>query len=59
MRGGEDLKQVENHPIEDVFGTEIWPGDVYWLFGKEVVSGYNLQKYLIEKLQIECFRAMD
>lgn len=51
------IKTVEDHPIEDVFGDEIWPGDVYWVFGKDVVNNINLKKYLIEKQNVECYQA--
>lgn len=53
------IKTVDDHPIEDVFGTEIWPGDLYWIFGNDVVNGLNLQRYLIEKQNVKCFRAQD
>lgn len=33
------MKQVADHPIEDVFGLEIYPGDMYWIFGDVVVNG--------------------
>lgn len=53
------MKQVTDHPIEDVFGLEIYPGDVYWVFGNDVVNDFNLKTYLIEKQQIQCYRAQD
>lgn len=53
------IKAVEDHPIEDVFGTEIFPGDMYWVFGNDVVNHINLQKYLIEKQNVQCYRATD
>lgn len=51
------MKTVEDHPVEDIFGDEIWTGDVYYVFGKEVVNASNLQRYLIENQQVECFQA--
>lgn len=53
------VKQVEDHPIEDVFGLEIYPGDVYYVFGKDIVNQPNLQRYLTEVQQVECYRAQD
>lgn len=51
------MTEIENHPIEDVFGLEIYPGDVYYKFGNDIVNENNLQRYLIEKQQVECYRA--
>lgn len=51
------MKTVEDHPIEDVFGLEIWPGDVYYVIEKDVVSQTNLQRYLVEVQGVECYRA--
>lgn len=56
---GEKIKNVEDHPIEDVFGLEIYPGDLYWKFGNDVVNDVNLKTYLIEKQQVECYRAQE
>lgn len=53
------VKQVSDHPIEDIFGTEIRAGDVYWVFKKDVVSFINLTRYLIEHQQVDCFKAAD
>jgi hypothetical protein len=53
------MKRVEDHPIEDVFGVEIYPGDVYWVFGKDVVNDINLKRFLLENQQVECFKAQD
>jgi hypothetical protein len=50
-------KEIEDHPIEDVYGLEIYPGDMYWIFGNDVVNDLNLKTYLIENQQISCFRA--
>lgn len=51
------MKEVEDHPIEDVFGDEICSGDVYFVFGNEVVLNQNIKRYLIEGHQVECFKA--
>lgn len=53
------IKKVDDHPIEDVFGTEIWPGDVYWIFGNDVVNDLNLKTYLIERQKVQCFHAQE
>lgn len=53
------MKVVANHPTEDVFGLEIWPGDTYFIFGKDVVHAMNVTRYLIEQEQVECYRAED
>jgi hypothetical protein len=53
------IKHVEDYPIEDVFGLEIWPGDLYWVFGNDVVNDSNLKTYLIEKHQVKCYRATE
>ncbi|MEK5107059.1 hypothetical protein MHI57_09805 [Cytobacillus sp. FSL K6-0129] len=52
------VKKVTDHPVEDAYGLEIQEGDVYWMFGKTVVSDLNLKTYLIEEHNMECFRAM-
>lgn len=61
MNRGDEVavKQVSDHPIEDIFGTEIRAGDVYWVFKKDVVSFINLTRYLIEHQQVDCFKAAD
>lgn len=51
------MRKVEDHPIEDIFGDEICQYDVYYVFGKDVVSESNLKRYLIESQQVECFQA--
>ncbi|WP_352524841.1 hypothetical protein [Heyndrickxia oleronia] len=53
------VKQVEDHPIDDVFGLEIYPGDMYWVFGNDIVSDLHLKRYLIEKQQVICYRAVE
>ena len=52
------IKSVEDHPIEDVFGLEITAGDRYWVFGTEVVNDLNLERYLMEKQQVNCYLAI-
>lgn len=44
------MTQVErDHPIEDVMGVEILPGDVYYIISKtEVVLEQNLAAYFAE-----------
>ncbi|NYV67250.1 hypothetical protein HYI36_18425 [Bacillus sp. Gen3] len=53
------VKQAEDHPIDDVFGLEIYPGDMYWVFGNDIVSDLHLKRYLIEKQQVICYRAVE
>ncbi|MCJ7839953.1 hypothetical protein MUB24_03300 [Lederbergia sp. NSJ-179] len=52
------VKHVEDHPIEDVFGSEILPGDLYWVFGDVVVSDLYLKTYLVEKQNVQCYRVI-
>ncbi|MDO6448120.1 hypothetical protein [Oceanobacillus profundus] len=52
-------KEIEDNPIEDTYGLEIYPGDVYWIFGNDVVNDINLKTYLIENQQVQCYRAQD
>lgn len=52
-------QEVEDHPIEDVFGLEIYPGDTYWVFGNDVVNDLNLNRYLTEKQQVPCYKAIE
>lgn len=52
------LKKVEDHPMEDVFGLEIFEGDVYYVIGKDVVSEMNIKRYLIERQQVQCYEAV-
>lgn len=53
------LNEVADHPIEDVYGMEILPGDVYWVIGKDIVNDMSLATYLIEHLQVPCFKAQE
>ncbi len=52
------IKHVEDHPIEDIFGSEILPGDTYWIFNGVIVNDLNLRVYLLERQQVECFQVM-
>ncbi|MEW9166985.1 YqaI family protein [Bacillus pacificus] len=53
----ESIKEPD-HPIEDVYGCEIQQDDKYFVFGQDVVLKENLTDYLIEKQNVECFRAV-
>lgn len=53
----ESVKEPD-HPIEDVYGCEIKQDDKYFMFGQDVVLKENLTDYLIEKQNVECFRAV-
>ncbi|RHW37294.1 hypothetical protein D1B31_16125 [Neobacillus notoginsengisoli] len=52
------MEKDNDYPIEDTFGDEIQDGDVYFVFGKDVVTEGNLQRYLIERQQVPCYRAI-
>ncbi|MCG3786566.1 hypothetical protein LT338_01360 [Bacillus sp. UTDS19-33BHI26] len=54
----EEESKEPDHPIEDVFGCEIKQDDKYFMFGQDVVLKENLTEYLIEKQNVECFRAV-
>ncbi|EOO62745.1 hypothetical protein IKE_05611 [Bacillus cereus VD196] len=56
--GGKESTKEPDHPIEDVYGDEIMQGDVYYKFGDYIVLEYNLKPYLIERQNVECFRAV-
>lgn len=51
------LKTVEDYPIEDMYGTEIQKGDIYYIFGESVVLESNLDDYLTEHLKGEMLLA--
>ncbi|KAA0777649.1 hypothetical protein DN392_06510 [Bacillus sp. BB51/4] len=51
------MKEVTDHPIEDMFGDEILSGETYFVFGEHIVLEENLKSYLIEKQNVECFQA--
>lgn len=51
------LKTVEDYPIEDMYGTEIQKGDIYYIFGELVVLESNLDDYLMEHLKGEMILA--
>ncbi|WP_263701488.1 YqaI family protein [Bacillus thuringiensis] len=53
----EPVKEPD-HPIEDVYGCEIQTGDKYFIFGLDVVLKENLTEYLVERHNVECFRAV-
>jgi len=53
----ESIKEPD-HPIEDCYGCEIQQDDKYFVFGQDVVLKENLTDYLIEKQNVECFRAV-
>ncbi|MBR3117791.1 YqaI family protein [Bacillus paranthracis] len=53
----ESIKELD-HPVEDVYGCEIQTDDKYFVFGQDVVLKENLTEYLIEKQNVECFRAV-
>ncbi|TDT83129.1 YqaI-like protein [Bacillus sp. AG1163] len=53
----ESIKEPD-HPIEDFYGCEIQQDDKYFVFGQDVVLKENLTDYLIEKQNVECFRAV-
>lgn len=50
------IKHVEDHPVEDVLGSEIQNEDVYFVFGNEVVLEENLKDYLFKNKNVECYR---
>lgn len=45
------MKTVEDYPIEDMYGTEIQKGDIYYIFGESVVLESNLDDYITEHLK--------
>lgn len=51
------LKEPD-HPIEDFYGYEIKWDDKYFMFGQDAVLEENLTAYLIERKNVECFRAV-
>ncbi|MED2985205.1 hypothetical protein P4311_28080 [Bacillus thuringiensis] len=51
------MKEVIDHPIEDIFGDEILSGEMYFVFSEQIVLEHNLKTYLIEKQNVECFQA--
>ncbi|MBL3821375.1 hypothetical protein RCJ96_06060 [Bacillus sp. BSL6] len=53
----ESIKEPD-HPIEDCYGCEIQQDDKYFMFGQDIVLKENLTDYLIEKQNVECFRAV-
>ncbi|HGH7178516.1 TPA: hypothetical protein ACJMKL_000656 [Bacillus luti] len=53
----ESIKEPD-HPIEDCYGCEIQQDDKYFVFGQDIVLKENLTEYLIEKHNVECFKAV-
>lgn len=49
---------VEDYPTEDVFGTEILPGDTYFKFGEIIVLSQNIDDYILEHLNADVFKAI-
>lgn len=47
------LKTVEDYPIEDMYGSEIRKGDIFYSFGESVVLESNLDDYITEHLKGE------
>jgi len=53
-----EIPHIEDHPIEDMFGTEICPGDGYFILADgQVVDAVNVEDYLIEILKAQAFIA--
>lgn len=48
---------VEDYPTEDIFGTEIIPGDTYFKFGEIIVLAQNIDDYLLEHLNVKVLKA--
>ncbi len=53
----ESIKEPD-YPIEDFFGYEILPDDVYYKFGEHIVLEGNLKSYLIQFQNVECVQAV-
>lgn len=51
------MKAIEDYPIEDMYGTEIQKGDIYYIFCESVVLERNLDDYITEHLKGEMFLA--
>lgn len=53
-----EIEHIEDHPVEDMFGTEICPGDGYFILTDgQVVDAVNVEDYLIEILKAQAFIA--
>lgn len=51
---------VEDHPIEDFFGSEIQEGDKYFKDGAgRTVLEENIDDYLIEVVGVTFYRSLD
>lgn len=49
--GFPELRQVEDHPVEDMFGDEIMKDDLYFIMkGGEIVLEQNLSEYAVKYL---------
>lgn len=56
----QSLKAVSDHPIEDIFGSEIRTGDKWFQDGAgRVVLEDNVEDYLIEVANVEFCRAIE
>ena len=54
----QEIEHVEDHPVEDMFGTEIQPGDGYFVTPSgQVIDSVNVEDYLIEVVGCEAFIA--
>lgn len=51
-------KKVADYPIEDTFGDEIKEGDVYFQMNSIIILEENLSRFLIERMNVPCFRAI-
>ena len=53
-----EIEHVEDHPVEDMFGTDIIPGDGYFIDPEgRVIYANNIEDYLIETLNCVAFVA--
>ena len=53
-----EIKHVEDHPVEDMFGTEITPGDGYFVTPSgQIIDSVNVEDYLIEVVGCTAFIA--
>lgn len=54
----QEIKHVEDYPQSDMFGTEIRPGDGYFIAPNgDVVDAVNIEDYLIEVVGCNVFIA--
>ena len=53
-----EIEHVEDHPVEDMFGTEVTPSDGYFITPSgQVINSVNVEDYLIEVVGCEAFIA--